>query len=196
MENELTLDVIKTWKVNALKDFLRARSLKVTGRKDELVAKVFAAYEQQVPVAEDSAERLAKVDSEIKHLLEIPEGTLPNPLAVSDGWIGELEGMELWPKILLSDITLYIMRDHPGNDVTLQKRLLNEYKEGKAYRLYEREWLKEIHINMINQSSKYCFLKAKCTPSMKINDIPHTLWICAMKQSGDIHSAYCSCTAG
>ena len=196
MENELTLDVLRTWKVAALKDFLRPRDLKVTGTKDELVARVFAAHEQNYPVAEDSSERLAKSKLEFERLLATLDNVLPDPLSLKDGWIGEIEGMKQWPQILLSDIALYIMKDHPGNDVTLQKRLLNEYKEGKAYRLYEQGWLKEIQINLVNDNSKYCFLKAKCTPSMKINDTPHTLWICSTKRTGDIHSAYCSCTAG
>ena len=29
------------------------------------------------------------------------------------------------------------MADHPGKDVDIHERILNEYKEGKAYRLYE-----------------------------------------------------------
>ena len=91
---------------------------------------------------------------------------------------------------------MYIMKDHPGNDISLQRRLLNEYKEGKAYRLFDAGWLKEIYMHNISDQSLYCFLKAKCTPSMKLNNVPHMVWICANKKSGDIHSAYCSCTAG
>ena len=88
---------------------------------------------------------------------------------------------------------MYIMKDHPGNNIPLQRR---RYKERKAYRLYEAGWLKEIEKNLINDSCKYCFMRAKCTPSMKIQDVPHSVWICAEKQSGKIHCAYCSCTAG
>ena len=50
--------------------------------------------------------------------------------------------MTQWPPTLLSDITPYIMRDHPGNDISFQKRLQYEYKEGKAYRLCTGGWLK------------------------------------------------------
>jgi len=81
-------------------------------------------------------------------------------------------------------------------DISLQKRLLNEYKESKAYRLYEGGWLKEVYIHSIDQKTKYCFLKAHWTPSMKVNDVPHTVWIGVVKKTGNIHSAYCSCTAG
>ncbi|XP_070555668.1 uncharacterized protein [Ptychodera flava] len=104
--------------------------------------------------------------------------------------------MEMWPSIFLSDITMYIMANHPGNDVPLQQRLLNEYKEGKAYRLYTGGWLKEIFYHAVSQHSEYCFLKANCCHTMKIGDVPHTVWICVVKKTGDIKSAYCSCTAG
>ena len=88
------------------------------------------------------------------------------------------------------------MKDHPWNDISVQKRLLNEYKEGKAYRLHSAGWLKQIYIHPVDSDCNYCFLKAECTPSMKINDGPNIVWICAKKESGEIHSTFCTCTAG
>ena len=165
-------DEIGTWRVEALKEYLRRRDLRVSGRKEELVARVFAAAEQNLPVCMDADARVVQTQREKESLLTTPEG------------------------ILLSDITLYIMKDHPGNDISLQKRLLNEYKEGKAYRLYSAGWLKEIYMHPVNDSCNYCFLKANCTPSIKISNVPHTVWICARKKSGEVHSAFCTCTAG
>ena len=46
------------------------------------------------------------------------------------------------------------MEDHPGKDVALHERVLNEYKEGKAYRLYESGWLKEIYWHPISTASE------------------------------------------
>jgi hypothetical protein len=88
------------------------------------------------------------------------------------------------------------MEDHPGKDIDFQKRVLNEYKEGKAYRLFDAGFLKEVLYHQISKESDYCFLKAKCTHSMKISDTPHTAWIAALKTSGKIFSAYCTCVAG
>ena len=45
-------------------------------------------------------------------------------------------------------------------DVDVHERILNEYKEGKAYQLYESLWLKEILIPNPNPSYNYCFLTA------------------------------------
>ena len=46
---ELSLDKICQWHVGALKEFCQKRNLKTSGRKDELVAHVFAASEMKVP---------------------------------------------------------------------------------------------------------------------------------------------------
>ena len=44
-------DTLKNMKVPELKDFLRLRGLKVTGKKCELVARAFAAMENHVPIS-------------------------------------------------------------------------------------------------------------------------------------------------
>ncbi|XP_031557009.1 uncharacterized protein LOC116293689 [Actinia tenebrosa] len=191
-----SFDEVAMWRVEALKEFLRKRNLKVTGKKQELVARVFAAFEQRIPISLQGASLVKQTKEEQSRLLTTDEGILPDPLTLKDCWFGEVKGISQWPPIFLSDITMYIMKDHPGNNISLQTRLLNEYKEGKAYRLYDTGWLKEISINHIKDNSKYCFMKARCTPSMKINDTPHNVWICASKVKGSIQSAYCSCTAG
>lgn len=89
-----------------------------------------------MPVRLDAASRVAQMQCERESLLKTPEDVLPDPSELHNGWIGELNGLTKWLPILLSDLTLYIMKDHPWNDISLQKRLLNEYKEGKAHRLH------------------------------------------------------------
>ena len=137
---QLSFDEINTCRMDVLTHFLKKRGLKVPGRKEELVARVFAAAEQNMPVCLDAASQVAQTQRERECLHKTPEGVLPDPSELHNGWIGELNGKTKWPPILLSDITLYIMKDHPGNDISLQKRLLKEYKEGKAYRLYSAGW--------------------------------------------------------
>ncbi|CAH3149112.1 unnamed protein product [Pocillopora meandrina] len=66
--------------------------------------------------------------------------------------------------------------------------------EGKAYRLFDSGFLKEVFYHEL-ENMDFCFLKAKCTHSMKVGDTPHTSWICSRK-NGEIISAYCTCTAG
>ena len=111
---QLSVDEINTWRMDALKHFLIKRGLKVSGRKEELVARVFAAAEQKnMPVCLDAASRVAQTQRERESLLKTPEGVLPDPSELHNGWIGELNGLTKWLPILLSDLTLYIMKDHP-----------------------------------------------------------------------------------
>ena len=44
-----SLDTISLWNVEALKAFCRRKGLKVSGRREELIARVFAASEQLLP---------------------------------------------------------------------------------------------------------------------------------------------------
>ena len=88
------------------------------------------------------------------------------------------------------------MKEHPGKDVDLHQRVLNKYKEGKAFRLFDSGFLKEVEYNGVSVDSDCCFMKARCTHSMSINDVHHTTWVCAAKKSGEIASAYCTCVAG
>ena len=58
--SQLSLDEINTWRMDALKHFLKKRGVKVSGRKEELVARVFAGGEQNMPVCLDAASRVAQ----------------------------------------------------------------------------------------------------------------------------------------
>ncbi len=55
-------------------------------------------------------------------------------------------------------------------------RLLNEYKEGKAYRYFEGGWVKEMFFHNFRDSSDRCVLKAKVTPSQAINSKCYDVW--------------------
>ncbi|KAL9979131.1 hypothetical protein ACROYT_G016745 [Oculina patagonica] len=141
------------------------------------------------PTAE---ERMTQTEGErtTGKLLKIPDGTiLPDPLLLTEGWLRETESITSWLPIFLSDITLFIMADHPGKDVDLHERVLNQYKEGKAFRLFASGWLKEVYMHHISTDLQYCLLKANCTHSMKIADTPHKVWIAVCKTTGRIWMA-------
>ena len=50
------IDLIKSMKVQELKDFLRLRGLKVSGKKAELVARAFVAVENKVATVKTAEE--------------------------------------------------------------------------------------------------------------------------------------------
>lgn len=196
-DEALPFNKVQEWRVPALKLYCRKRGLKVSGAKEELVARVFTAMEMKIPIQPTAEERIATTVSEKARLLDLGNGaSLPDPASLTKDWLGEKDGITSWPPLFLCDITVYLMADHPGKDVTLHERVLNEYKEGKAFRLYDAGWLKEIYWHPVSNESKLCFLKANCTHTMSINNVQHSAWIAADKKSGKIASAYCSCVAG
>ena len=88
----LRISDFKLWKVAQLKDFLRKRSLKVTGNKEELVAMAYAAYVMKTPLSLTHDEELELQQRQYKEKLVSPdEGQLPDPFSKENSlvWLGK-----------------------------------------------------------------------------------------------------------
>ena len=57
-EESLTYDEVNSWHSDALKLYCRQWGLKVSGRKQELVARAFAASEMGIPLQPTAEERI------------------------------------------------------------------------------------------------------------------------------------------
>lgn len=127
--SSLSLDEVNTWNVDALRLFCRKRNLKVSGNKVELVARVFAASEKGIPVQPSANELIyyTRTVTEKAKLLIAPARPKCQTLCLSK----TIGCVKSWPPIFLSDITVFLMKEHQGKDVDLHQRVLNEYKEGK-----------------------------------------------------------------
>ena len=146
--NSLSLDEVNTWNVDALRLFCRKRQLEASGNKAELLARVFAASEMGIPVHPSANEQITRTETEKAKLLIAPDKTqMPDPLSLKDNWLRESDDLTSWPPIFLSDITVFLIKEDPGKDVDLHQRVLNEYKEGKAFRLFDSGLLKEVEYN-------------------------------------------------
>ncbi|CAC5364251.1 unnamed protein product [Mytilus coruscus] len=127
------------------------------------------------PVLTPAEERKLKVDQNCDKL-KAPKGIVPDPLIdLTNRWITESKGVSMWPP------TMYYQKN---KDKSLSNRLMKDYKEGKAYSYFTSRWLKEVCYHHIDNNSSYRFLKAECTASQRINDVPHTTWILVEKVSG------------
>ena len=138
--------------------------------------------------------------AEYKIKLIIGDTTLPDPLSMKKNkWIGENEGILTWPSVYIMDISKFFKNVVDSSD--LIHRLKCEYKEGKAYRYFTDEFVKEIFINPISDFSKYCMMKTRCVPSQRVSSRPYDVWAIIQKDTeecpgGEVVSAYCSCPAG
>ena len=148
-----------------------------------------------IPISKSSVQLETEKNIAYQNLLRIDlDGctiVLPDPLNDVSAWISEKEGLKHWPPIYFSDICVFILSKHPGKDVGMRQRMLNEYKEGKAFRYFDNYWLKEIFYYPVNDTDY-----TECTPLQHLSHLSHQVWISAHKTEGNIKSAYCSCTAG
>ncbi|XP_070550727.1 uncharacterized protein [Ptychodera flava] len=193
-----TYDAFTRFGVPQLKDFLRKRDLPVSGRKAELVALAYAASLLKIPLVKTASERQAERQKQYEATLNVDDQQLPDPLLdLKSGWEDESVGMSKWPPTMITDIQTYLQK-HETNltCASLSKRLLKDYKEGKAFSYFSSLFLFEILYHKVTDDSPYCCLKSKCIPSQRIRDEPHTLWVIIDKESGEIKSSYCSCIAG
>ena len=131
-EESLTYEEVNTWRSDALKLCCRKRCLKVSGSKQELFARVFAASEMGIPVQPTAEERIATTANEKARLLDMGNGSsLPDPSTLKD-WLRESDAITSSPPIFLSDITVFLVEDHPGKDVG-KGNSLNGGSQSHAY---------------------------------------------------------------
>lgn len=192
-----SIEDLERWKVPALKQYLQQRGISTAGTKKMLVARAFAAWEWNMPIKLSPCEYSAQKIYDVSQALLMSTGCeLPNPSSLSD-WVAEDESIQNWPPTMIQDIGIFLERLDPSRDKdSFSKRLLSEYKDQKAFSYFSSNWLFDVHYHPISPQSVYCFMKAKCRPSMRLDDVPHEAWVAVEKSSGEIQSAHCTCFAG
>lgn len=183
----MDFETISNMKVSELKDFLRLRGLKVSGKKCELVSRVFIALENDAPVLKTAEEIEGELSLEYQKKLVYGATKLPDPFKLVEGWKTEEEGIGMWPLVPTFYIIRFLMMNSAVDD-------LSDYKSSKAYSYFEKGWLGNILYNDLD--GPFCFLKTDCRPSQKISDVFHKLWLLISKADGNVLRAHCTCMAG
>ncbi|XP_057305548.1 uncharacterized protein LOC130643085 [Hydractinia symbiolongicarpus] len=197
---ENTLQDFKMWSENALKTYLNLRSKSTEGDFETLVCRAFSAYEENIPIDRDVERRERLLLAEYQKKLVVEEEHIPDPLDITNGWLAEQKGSGLrkWPSVYYTNIESYLKILQKTD--SLIRRLESEYKEGKSYRYFRCNFVKEIFYNDICEESKYCVLRCRVTPSQSIHNKPYHVWAIIEKDGarpgGRIKSAHCTCVAG
>ena len=84
-------DLISKISLEELKNYLRICGLEVNGRKNELVARVFAAKENGVKLIKTAVEVEANFKTEYLAKLKFGASNIPDPFKISHGWMIEDE---------------------------------------------------------------------------------------------------------
>ena len=91
-----------------------------------------------------------------------------------------------WPKVHWADRRLLILKNKAfSTDYTSQ------YKVRKAVSFYKSGFVHKVYVKTINTEG--VFLKAAVTPSQRIRDESHKVWV-FIKLSGEAVGGYCTCT--
>ena len=200
VSEDSTLEDFQRWHVTHLRDYLAKRGLSRTGKKSELAALAYSCHVMKKPIVDHSGDNISESFVDYQAILHLPNGScIPDPFKIKNGWLSENDnGMKYWPPVSIVDIVDFFREQHTSRD-----KMHSDCKAGKAYDYFKTEWLKEIYYNSMKQIlqfypgiEKYCLLRANCTPSERINDPAHDVWVVVEKETGQILRGYCNCTSG
>ena len=104
-----TLDELRCWKVENLRQFLTMRGLTKSGTKEELAALCFSACKLNLPLVPSQDDVLKDNKRCYDNILS--ECGISDPLQIYSGWFDEHEhdhGMQFWPPIFLRHNTVLV----------------------------------------------------------------------------------------
>ena len=110
---------------------------------------------------------------------------LSDPLAITE-WVDSITS---WPQINLGKIFHYIIENK-----AFDTDYIGQYKVKKAYSYFKSGFVSQILVFNVGNENKI-LLKSSVLPSQNVSSAEHIVWILA-DASGNIITAYCSCTAG
>ena len=202
--SELCLEDFKTWSTMALKMFLSLKKKTVTGSHETLSARwvnmtLFLRkncrysffYIQTKQAIHQNTYHVWNVSflncqetvgldvtllKEYKDKLKIDDSlqSLPDPMELKTGWVGEGNGMKFWPHVYVTDSTRFY-KDVINKEDLIQ-RIDCEYKQSKVYWYFTNKFIHEVFINNVSEDSKCCILQTKFLPSQRISQKPYTVW--------------------
>jgi len=104
----MNLDIIRLWKVKPLQDFLRVRGVKTTGRKEELVALVYACHVMDIAPKPSTDDNMKTLAAEYADLLLVDGIRVLDPFSeLPTGWQQEECGRN-WPPTMYADMVEFM----------------------------------------------------------------------------------------
>ncbi len=172
-----------------LQKWLKARGLKTTGRKQELIERAIKARKDRTETIEERETREKQArETRAAEKLQGPSEALPDPRTLNN-WTRDLSKL---PSITYKDIINYLVY---GSCKFFQREDTKCFKQLKAFKFFKDGHVQKIEFSDISDTSSYCFVKATVLPSMR-QDCVYSTWISLVKETAKVFSADCNCTAG
>ena len=144
--------------MNCLQDYLSARGLNTTGRKIELVARAFAAFEMKLPIKEEQQKKL-KLDYENR----LQKFKICDPLSIEPS--KRIDDILQWLHMDTGVIFAYILK---VKDCDLE--CVGRYKDQKAYSYFDSGFVDTIFIYKPSSCRNKIFLYSKVQSSLTVSD--------------------------
>ena len=171
------------------KDFLALRGLKKTGKKVELVARAFGAYELGIPKTFTQEQILDTIKNEYAKRLETNCIKSDPNLLGDEFW---KDNVVLWPHVDDGKLFRYILHVK-----AVDVEYIGRYKDEKAYSYWMSGFVDTVYVAECPIDKDMVFLKGKVSPSQRINDEWHDVWICVnRKENCKIVTSWCTCITG
>ena len=161
-----------------LRRWLKARSLKTTSRKQELIDRVIKAKEDGTETIEERETREKKVrETRAAEKLRSPSENLPDPKTLNN-WTNDLSKL---PQISYKEIIDYLVY---GACKFFQREDMKYLKQLKAFKFFKDGHVPKIELSLISERSSHCFVKAAVLPSMRQDRVYRT-WISVVKETAN-----------
>ena len=123
-----TIDDFERWDVPHLKNYLAKCGISQKGKKAELVALAYSCHVMNKSVTDTYTSDIQQAFNDYQEILHLANGIIiPDPFKIKNGWIGEREGMKMWPHIYVFWILLITL----GNNILILKSFFQSTNLGR-----------------------------------------------------------------
>ncbi|KAH3845296.1 hypothetical protein DPMN_087574 [Dreissena polymorpha] len=164
INNKTTVEDVLNYSKVDIQTFLRANNVKISGSKLTLAQRVIDTIGSRCDIVSDCAPQSSS--SGVKNP-EIDE--------LRAGWTGTLCH---FPTVKLSDIESYLLHSSHRTEDAEKMQCYRQYIRGLNF--YKEGFIHKLLINFISDSSKHCYIRSKCYPSMQQG--VYEQWILMIKE--------------
>ena len=182
-ESSTTLEDFLVMSSSELQYYLQQRGLSVSGTHSSLAARALIAFEQKVEI-KSTADQIAKqLKNDYRELFM--KHNLDDPLSSNNFRFST--DIKCFPATHVGQIFNYILKGK-----AFEAEYIGQYKVKKAYSFFKSGMVGKIYVCNIENGK---IIKTLVTPSQRINDKKHSLWI-LFNEASDIVISFYTCTAG